>query len=567
MPSKNRPILIIGAGINGCAVARELVSNGISVVIVEKYDIGWGATSRSSRLIHGGVRYLEYGEFRLVRESLDERTRLLKNAPHFVRPLTLNIPVRSRFGGLAYSVLRFLSAWRIPLVGRMAEWFSKSSERGVWLVRSGLWMYDRYTRGSGAPRHTSMTLPAKNVPQIDAERYRWVCQYMDAQILFPERLILSMLKDCETAVHSSESEHEFFVHNNATAVWSGNGVFKIERQGEAISSIEPAMVINATGAWGDLTMADMPVKKVARMFGGTKGSHLITHQEKLRSALGDGGIYAEASDGRLIFILPFGDSVMVGTTDVRFEQDPGEAIASPEEVDYLIEMVNTVLPAAELTRADVEMHYSGVRPLPFRKKGSTAAISRDHSIRKHKLEGITTLTLIGGKLTTCRAFGELVADKVFEELQVARKRSTIDLAYSGGDSYPSEKDLAGELQRIAAATGFSDSQVRVVWRLVGSEAESVLSQSKEGGTDSLVGTEIPVAFVHAVIENEWVMSLDDLIERRLMLLYDESISAATLSALADLLIAHKILSPDSKSREIERTTARLQKYYGRQIAT
>ena len=149
-----QPVLILGAGVNGCAAARELLLNGIPVWMVEENDIGWGATSRSSRLIHGGLRYLEYGDFRLVHESLDERERLRRLAPQFVVPLRLHIPVRHRVKGFVSAALRFFGIGRSRATAWLGGLVSRNSERGMWLVRMGLWLYDVLARSREFPKHT-----------------------------------------------------------------------------------------------------------------------------------------------------------------------------------------------------------------------------------------------------------------------------------------------------------------------------------------------------------------------------------------------------------------------------
>lgn len=564
--ANDKPVLILGAGINGVAVARDLLLNGIAVHLVEKNDVAYGATSRSSRLIHGGVRYLEYGEFRLVSESLTERAHLLKLAPQFVHPLTLYIPVRTRFGGLFFSIFRFLSAYRIPLMGRLAARLSKHSERGVWLVRAGLTMYDWFARKSGAPKHRGVRLPDVAAPAIDADAYRWACQYMDAWIQYPERLVVAMLHDCRRL--AAEQSIDFQVHVHATAELKQGEARVVDASGETLAEVAADVVINATGAWGDKTLSHLSVKS-GRVFGGTKGSHLISHKPELRSAIGSSGIYAEADDGRLIFILPFNDSVMVGTTDVRFEEDPGDAIASNAEIDYLLEMVNDVLPTVNLTREDVGMHYSGVRPLPFKRRDSTAVISRDHSIKEHSDHGMTVLTLVGGKLTTCRAFAHLVSDRVFDLLQSSRQKSTDSLPYAGADGCPSDaSDVENVLVALAKESGFSVEQVRSVWDLCGSVASEVLmSESDTDGVgdgvarsvDSLPGTNIPEVFVRWVIEHEWVVSLEDLVERRLMLVFHPGLNRACLEALSAMI-------PGSGPDDVAELLVRLRKYYGITIA-
>src|SRR5688572_3873967 len=181
-------VLILGAGINGAALARELVLNGLSVCVVDKADIASGATARSSRLIHGGLRYLEHGEFDLVRESLGERTRLLRLAPQFVQPLRLLIPVRTRFTGVPTAAGRFFG-WQ---PGRLSR---QPTTRGLWLVRMGLRLYDAYAKDAVLPRHRAHRTGQPGTVPVNREKYRWQCSYYDAQIPFPERFVLAMLQD------------------------------------------------------------------------------------------------------------------------------------------------------------------------------------------------------------------------------------------------------------------------------------------------------------------------------------------------------------------------------------
>lgn len=553
MPDK-QPILILGAGINGVAVARDLLLNGVSVTLVEKNDVAYGASSRSSRLIHGGVRYLEYGEFRLVSESLSERAHLISLAPQFVRPLQLFIPVRTRFGGLFFSVFRFLSAYRIPLMGRLASKLSKHSERGVWLVRAGLTMYDWFSRKSTSPKHRSVTLPSGDAPRIDSDQYRWACQYMDAWIQYPERFIVAMLHDCQRLAAEKSIDFKFHVHSTASL---GEGESRVvSSTGETVEVLRPATVINATGAWGDKTLSALSVNS-ARVFGGTKGSHLISHKPALRDSIGDAGIYAEAQDGRLIFILPFNDSVMVGTTDVRFEKDPGEATASEEEIEYLIGMVNNVLPEANLTREDVALHYSGVRPLPYKKRDSTAVISRDHSIKEHTTGGLNVLTLVGGKLTTCRAFAQLVSDRVLALRKTARQLSTDTLAYAGADGCATAADQTSAITNLADVTGFSVEQVTSVWELCGSLANEILC-SHDGNLKSLPGTTLPEVFARWSISNEWACTLADLVERRLMLVFHPGLNVECVKVLASMI-------PDCDDSAVDALLNRLKSCYGLEI--
>src|SRR5712691_11201213 len=423
-------VLVVGAGINGAAVARELVLNGISVVVVDANDIAFGATSRSSRLIHGGLRYLEYGDVRLIRESLRERAILLRTAPQFVRPLRLRIPVRRRFGGLVWSVLT-LFGWDRSWCGRFwLRCFPNARERGLWLIRLGLWMYNRLAagmekaiRGTGnddRPRMFAVPQSSFSVPQSS---FPWICEYFDAQMRSPERFTVALLDDARQLAR--EQSLTFDVRTHTLAEFHGREVCLIDRLGRnSPITLRPDILINATGAWGDATLADWRIGS-PKLFGGTKGSHFVTANRELRHALGDDGIYAEASDGRMVFVLPFGpEQTLVGTTDEPFDARPETAVAEPREIDYLIDLVNQVVPSARLTRQDVLLSYSGVRPLPFARADSPSSIPRGHWIDENARGPLPILTLIGGKLTTCRALGEEVCDRVLTRLRLARIASS-----------------------------------------------------------------------------------------------------------------------------------------------
>src|ERR1700685_3886550 len=341
MDAGQRPtVLILGAGINGCSVARELVLNGVGVWLVDAHDIACGATSRSSRLIHGGLRYLEYGDFRLVRESLTERTTLAKFAPHLVQPLRLYIPVSRRGGGLFQSACRFLGLSRSKALNRLERLLGAPSERGLWTIEVGLSLYDRFVSDPAMPPHRKYRLGEALVPRVDPARYRWLCGYSDAQMRFPERYCVALLEDARQIARETGVDFRVFTYAQTEFT---NGSLRISAPGGPPLACDPPLVINATGAWGDLTLSGLHVP-ARRLFGGTKGSHFITHQAALKQAIGNAGVYAEAADGRLIFVLPFGSAVLVGTTDERFDQAPDRAVASEAELDYLLGTVNQLFP-------------------------------------------------------------------------------------------------------------------------------------------------------------------------------------------------------------------------------
>ncbi|HWB00329.1 MAG TPA: FAD-dependent oxidoreductase [Pirellulales bacterium] len=501
-----QPILILGAGINGAALARELAINGLSVCLVDKADLSAGATAYSSRLIHGGLRYLEYGEYDLVRESLAERGRLLQLVPEFVKPLRLYIPVERRRGGLLQSAARFVGLERLA-VG--------PPKRGLWMIQAGLVMYDLLARDATLPRHRTERVGSGGCPPVNPRHYRWLCSYSDAQIQYPERFVVALLADARAAARERGVEFEFF--NYSTAELQGRTATVRSADGAELRRFEPAAIINATGAWVDRTLAALHIT-APRLMGGTKGSHLVVRSTALRGALTSGGLYAEAADGRPVFVLPFGELSLVGTTDIPFDGDPAAAVASAEEVDYLISTVNRLLPEARVIRDEVLLHYSGVRPLPAANPSRPAAITRRHWMQEQPDASVPTYSIIGGKLTTCRSLAEDACNTLFARLGLKRQadtrdrpiRPTIDIAVPGAP-----------------------------------------------GSTSHLGQ---------VIREEWVARLDDLVERRLMLLYDPSLSRAMLVELAKALVAEGRLAASNVNSAVDSVVDRLRTHFGRIVA-
>ncbi|HVV99461.1 MAG TPA: glycerol-3-phosphate dehydrogenase/oxidase [Planctomycetaceae bacterium] len=555
------PVLILGAGINGAALARELALNRVDVCVVDVGDVCSGTTPWSSRLIHGGLRYLEYGEFDLVRESLAERTRLLQLAPQFVQPLRLFIPVRSRLGGFVQSAVRFIG-W-----GGGA-----ASDRGLWLVQTGLQMYDSFATGSTLPGHQVHDVSDPDVPPVDSSRYSWLCSYWDAQIRAPERFVLALLEDARTIAAGQGTAFELFTYHEAR--FSGKNVEIRPHTGSTcqaasdapvVRTFEPLAVINATGAWVDFTLQYLAVA-APRLMGGTKGSHLLTPHRGLREMLGGNGIYAEAPDGRPVFLLPFGDATLSGTTDIPFEGCPEDALADDSEIGYLLSVVREVMPQVGLTRSDIDLHYCGVRPLPFVGEKTPGSITRRHRIERHADAPVPMLSLVGGKLTTCRALAEETTRTLLEALGrrvVADSRSRI---IPGGEGFtPTAAVLRERQAEWASRHGWELHIVEAIWQLTGSRAESILAQIPVNARTLIAGTSVPVGFVQWSIEHEWVRTLDDLVERRLLLLYAPALREQTLSELAELLVAAGKLRADAVAGAVEACRQRLANRFGKRL--
>ncbi len=573
MSLQNGTVLVLGAGINGVAIARELVLNGMSVCLVDQADIAGGTTAYSSRLIHGGLRYLEFGEFHLVRESLEERERLLQLAPHCVRPLHLFIPVQRRASGFFAAGRKFLG-W--PATGR-----ERYVPRGLWLVRMGLCLYDWCARGSSLPRHRQHRLDDPAVPPVDPGQFHWLVSYYDAQIDYPERFVLAMLEDARRLAVEQGVRLDVFTYHRAsrqggsvtvqpTGSETGRSSRSAASAGDTTHTFQPAAIVNATGAWVDRTLAQLQVAS-PQLVGGTKGSHFLTRHERLRAALADKGVYAEARDGRPVFLLPYGPYTLVGTTDLPVDIDPALVTADDGELEYLLQAVREVFPQLELSRGDVDMHYCGVRPLPKTSAAQTAAITRRHLLHVSDDSHVPIVSIIGGKLTTCRALAEEAVQLVLQRLQLPVRRNSRDRVIPGGERFPdSAAQVAAEQTRLAEQLQLTAAQVAAVWRLCGRRAAYLLTPpppdaAETDGRDNLRGTELPLRFVRRVLRDEWCCQLEDLVERRLMLLYQPDLPRECLQHLAEVMAAEGLLAAEQVDAAVARCVERLRTHYGKAV--
>jgi glycerol-3-phosphate dehydrogenase len=508
-----RPILILGGGINGAALARELVLNGVNVWLVDANDLSFGATAYSSRLIHGGLRYLEFAEFSLVKESLHERARLLKLAPHLVRPLRLFIPVKNRFGGLLQSAGKFL---RVPLGGR------KPRSRGLHVVQMGLWMYDLYSRGGGLPRRSLHRPGDVGVPAVSGRVARRLWAYSDAQIVFPERLVIDFLTDARQIAQQKGLDFRVLTYHQAQLAGTTAEISPADHARPGLC-LTPAAIVNATGAWVDATLARLPAPS-KRLMGGTKGSHFLTFQPRLAELLRGQAVYAEARDGRPVFLLPFRDGTLIGTTDIPFEGDPATAVATEPELEYLLSVANDLFPEARLTRGDIAMHQCGVRPLPYVDATTPAAITRRHLLVWNDEAPLPLLSLVGGKLTTCRSLAE---------------EATLALLRRLGRSV-----LQTSRERPIPPTPIDET-------LINTDAQQIVSPET----------------VRYAVEHEWATRLEDLIERRFMLHFSRHLSPQALADAAAALVQLGKLQPQESAPAIGGCMTRLKSHFGIQLTT
>lgn len=536
-------VLIIGGGVNGIGTFRDLALNGVDVLLVERGDFGSGTSAASSHMLHGGLRYLENGEFRLVNEALHERDRLLRNAPHYAKPLRTTIPVFRWFSGLLNAPLKFAGLLDGP------------SERGALAVKLGLTFYDFLVRGGRLmPRH-EFRLRASALREYPQLNPAIVCaaSYYDAWMPCPERICLEMALDAEA---SNENSHAL----NYVSAAAGAGdavVLRDELTGETWR-VKPKVVVNAAGPWIDL-VNDGLGSGDRRFIGGTKGSHLVLDHPALLDATRGGEFYFENEDGRLVLILPFFDRVMIGTTDIRID-NPDEAVTTDAEIDYLLAMVGKVFPAITVERSHIVFTFSGVRPLPYseaRELGNAGQISRDHSIRTIAPDGERRYpihSLIGGKWTTFRAFAEQCSDLVMSELGISRRQSTANLPIGGGRDYPgAEEARAEQLRELEAASGLPLVRLRQLFERYGAGARTVVCYMGRGNDGPLTGhSGYSRREVEFILREEKVRRLDDLLLRRSLMAMLGELTGELLHELAAIAAETLGWSAERQALEIAR---------------
>ncbi len=395
---RSRPIaqvLIIGGGINGIATFRDLAEQGVDVVLVERNDFASGASAASSHMIHGGIRYLENGEFRLVREAVRERNGLLASAPHYVRPLTTTVPIFSLVSGIVSAPVRFLTHKHGP-----------PKERGALLIKLGLTLYDSFSRGGGVvPRHrfVGRKTSLAELPRLNTA-VKYTATYTDASVHEPERLALDVLRDGCAAGSTARCAN----YVEAVGVADGGVVLRDRETGAEFVCTAP-VVINASGPWTDLTNSVLGHE--TRFMGGTKGSHIVVDNPELLAATDGRELFFENDDGRIVLIYPLKGRVLIGTTDLDAPVTE-QPVCTEEEVDYYFHLVAHVFPTISIDRSHIVYRFAGIRPLPKHADVQPGFVSRDYRIvpsTQPALPATTILSLVGGKWTTFRAVGEHVA--------------------------------------------------------------------------------------------------------------------------------------------------------------
>jgi glycerol-3-phosphate dehydrogenase len=475
-------LIVIGAGINGAGIARDAALRGLQVLILDKGDIGGGTTSWSTRLIHGGLRYLEYAELGLVRESLRERETLFRTAPHLVKPLPILLPLYER------------------------------AARGPLTIRAGMIAYDLLSLDKSLPRHRMLTRDEALVeaPGLNRNGLRSAAIYYDAQVEFAERLavenVLSARDHGATVITYARVEKFAGPSTDAGRVVE----FVDSRTGKAFAP-RGRIIVNAAGPWVDEVLNGVE-RPSQRLIGGTKGSHIIV--ESLAGALST-ALYVEAeSDKRPFFIIPWDSKCLIGTTDVRFTGDLDHVEIDDDEIEYLLGETNRVIPQARLTRDAVLYTYAGVRPLPYTENRNEDGITRRHFIRELP-DQVGILSIVGGKLTTYRNLAEQTIDLIGQKLRRHLPKCVTAHAVLPGAA----ADFHSFAEEFKREGGFPSRTSERLLRVYGAQASEVVKLTAQDKSlaeifdeeTGAIGAEVVFSF-----KQEMAETLGDCLLRRTM---------------------------------------------------
>ena len=532
--------IVVGAGINGTGIARDAAMRGLRVLLLDKEDLSSGTTQWATRLIHGGLRYLQYYEFSLVRESLRDRELLFRTAPHLVRPLGFLVPV--------YDYM----------------------DRGKLLIQMGMILYDAlsFEKTVGGHKMLSAEQTLERYPGLNPDGLKGAAFYYDGQTEYAERIAV------ENAI--SAREHGAVVLNyakvNRLLVEGGNvtGVeFTDELNGGSYEAHAP-VTVNVAGPWVDEVLDGLQGRPEERMIGGTKGSHLIVDPFP---GAPETALYVEAeSDGRPYFIVPWNGRYMIGTTDIRYDGDLDHVEADDEEIDYLIKETNHVIPEANLTRDEVLFTYSGVRPLPYQAEGDTGSVTRSHIIYDHaekdpEIGGL--ISIIGGKLTTYRNLSRETVDEVYDKLHLhAPKSNTGKVPLPGGAT----EDFEAFAANFKATSGLSEELSERLLKLYGTRSPDVLAvagddhslrmplSSPAAVETGLIGAEILWAF-----REEMAQTLADVLLRRTMVGYGPDVALDVDEAAAEVAVKHLGWDEERAEREVREYREWIERYRPKQF--
>lgn len=509
-------LVIIGAGINGLGIARDAAQRGLKVIVLEKDDICGGVSAWSGRLAHGGLRYLEHRDFALVRESLRERERMIQLAPHLVKPLRLLMP------------------------------FYAHNRRPVWLIRLGMILYDvlSFDKRTGGHEILNTEATRRRFAGIAPQGLGGAAVFTEGQVEYAERLCVELA--VAAAADGALIRTKVRVEEPVLEAGRVAGVRYRDTASGEMQEVRGSLVLNVAGPWID-RIFQRGAPPQPRLNGGTKGSHLIV--DPFPGAPQDVVYYESKTDGRLVLVIPWAGRYMIGTTDLRFDEDPDGARCSAAEMNYLLNEVNQLIPEAKLSPRDVLYTFSGVRPLPYAPGVVEAKIPRSHVLHDHAPDMPGLVTVVGGKLTTYRQLAEDAVDDAFRRLgrgKVACMTAKLP--------FPGAQFDAAELRRELTGGGLSQRSAERLIALYGGRARAVAAEARndkgllqvihEGS--GAIGAELAFALRH-----EFAVTLADVLARRLLLAFEPGHALAEAPAMAALIGARFGWDPQRQSAEVE----------------
>lgn len=475
-PSGTYDLLIVGGGVNGAGIARDAVGRGASVLMVEQDDLASYTSSASTKLIHGGLRYLEYYEFRLVKEALTERERLLKMAPHIMWPMRFVLP-------------------HSKLV------------RPAWMLKAGLFLYDHLASNMTLPKSRAIDFRTHSAGQPLKSDYTKGFVYSDGWVQDSRLVVLNTMDAAERGADVRTRTRLI----NATRQ---NGLWQAELEDRVTgqkTTVQARALVNAAGPWVARLLSDtlkIPNSKSVRL---VKGSHIIVP----KVFDGPQAYIFQNPDKRIVFAIPYEQKfTLIGTTDIPWKEAPGKVGIAPDEISYLCESVNRYFKTA-VKEGDVVWSYAGLRPLYDDASANASAVTRDYVLDLDTQDGAPLLSIFGGKITTYRKLAEHALEKLAPVLPaVAGKSWTANEVLPGGDIGDGGFDAA--LARLSRAAAWLPANL--AWRLIrnyGSRAYEIIGEAtslQEMGT--VLGGDLTTREVDYLIQREWARTAEDVLWRR-----------------------------------------------------
>lgn len=519
-------VLIIGGGVNGVGLLRDLSLNGVSAVLIDTGDFSAGASGASSRMAHGGLRYLEGREFSLVRESARERNMLLHDAPHLVKPLEIVVPVTNLFAGFPKAALRFLGLSK------------KTGNLSLVAIEMALALYERFGAVRRAlPRH-SVTLKKRFFPSGLPTTVKAVVSYYDGQIVIPENLIMEMI---EAAIETPDVA----AINHVAWQYKQDGSFSVtdDVSGET-RVLRPKTIVNATGSAIDKVNATLG--NATQFIRGIKGAHLVLRHDALHARMARRAFYFDDGQGRMVICLPVQDVILIGTTEVE-TSDPADHSVSQKEIAYLLNALNSLFDDLHVTEDHIQSVTSGIRPLQAGSGNATQA-ARDHALIQTEARGLPVWSLVGGKWTTFRSFAEMAADAILARLGKTRSTSTADRPYPGAANV--------DATSLAGKTGLPVQRVTELLRRYGaitSEVAAFCASQPDSPLENAPG--------YSRREVEWLtrhrmpLTLEDMVLRRMNIVMTGRLTRAALKEIATIMAAILGHDADWVDAQMEKCTS------------